>query len=347
MRRFIVELYKIFLITLANIITLSSLANSKDVKTDIVTSKKEELQVDTPDYFAEYKSRWNAVEDSLKKKALQDDANALYELGMYYMRENSAKSTAYSMDRNSVEFAYLTKAVGLGHLDAISLLAKSYYLPKAKDGLEQMAANQMMVEWRRVVTLKAKNGDAKSQNDLGWDLLEKDFSSKEAREWFRKSALQNYAEGQWNYALFGPENERDYWLAEAAQNGCSVELYRLGKSEEEKGNYTKAISLYRKVCMKEPFGFYAHLALADMYYYGRGVQQNYKVAVSWYEYIAMFAGTSEVVKACLRLSACCRFGRGVVQNEKQADQWFAKAQEYAKRYTEEEEAKNIGSVDFH
>lgn len=330
------KLYKIILIALVCIIT-AFISGCNNRKTKLYTTKYE-LQVDTLDYLTKYKSQWDAVEDSLKKRAFQNDAKALYQLGSNHQEERERKDNSLDWV-DSIEFAYFSKAADLGHLKAIYTLATLYY-----PFVDKEKAELMISEWKCIIIPRAENGDAESQLDLAVALFNEDNQSKAAREWARKSALQCYAKGEKFYADIGPKDESDFWYKKAAQNGDVYAMRLQGKAEEKKGNYTKAISLYRKICMKEPFEFDAHLALADMYYYGRGVRQNYKVAVSWYEYIAKFVGSDDVAEACLKLSACYRFGRGVAQDEKQADRWLAKAQEYAKTHDWEEVSKRINSI---
>lgn len=70
----------------------------------------------------------------------------------------------------------------------------------------------------------------------------------------------------------------------------------------------------------------AQTSLAERYYDGEGVPQNYKKAVEWYE---KAANQGEAI-AQMSLGFMYAYGRGIRHNDKKSVEWFTKAanQEY-------------------
>lgn len=64
----------------------------------------------------------------------------------------------------------------------------------------------------------------------------------------------------------------------------------------------------------------AQLMLGKIYYYGRGVEQNFEEAVAWYE---SAAGQGNL-EAMYRLGDCYYHGKGVEQNREKAMYWYNK-----------------------
>lgn len=107
---------------------------------------------------------------------------------------------------------------------------------------------------------KAKNGDAKSQYELGWCYLkgygiEKDFDK--AVYWFQEGIEQDYAE---------------------AYRGLGV-CYMFGDGVPQ--DFAKAINLYEEAASRGDAR--AMYNLGSCYFYGMAVLQNYNDAFMWYE----------------------------------------------------------------
>jgi len=115
----------------------------------------------------------------------------------------------------------------------------------------------------------ADAGDAKAQNSLGvmyftGEVISKDASGKitsndtaTAAAWFHRSALQGYAEAQFNLGL----------------------LYANGEGGLTK-DADKAVAFFRKAAIQENAD--AQNNLGVMYQIGEGVPQNNAQAVEWY-----------------------------------------------------------------
>ena len=116
----------------------------------------------------------------------------------------------------------------------------------------------------------------------------------EAAKWFRKSALQGYAEAQ--YAL-----GQKY-------------AYGVGKDEKE-----EAAKWFRKAAEQGFVGAQKNLGL--MYYQGKGVPQDNREAAKWYRKAAE-QGDAE---AQFELGKMYRKGKGVAEDDHEAVRWFRKA----------------------
>lgn len=271
---------------------------------DVVSQQAIQEINDTLDTFQKYKSHWDALTDSLKISAKNGDAEALYKLGIDHVLELVFKDSVIyqSWGIDSIALDYIERAAKKNYPDALRYLAEFYYKGRAADELKK--------RFESVIVPLAESGNAKAQYRYAVYLYNNDNSSQKAREYAKKSALQNDPEGQNFYANVGPSEESDFWFEKAAENGDIYSIYRSGKKQEDACNYAEALKCYRKVCYDEGMINPDLLfALADMYYKGRGVVRNYDVAISWYKYIATFTEHCAGKDAAMRLSSCYRFGR--------------------------------------
>ena len=112
----------------------------------------------------------------------------------------------------------------------------------------------------------AQKGDPKAQWELGYcyatggDGVAKDY--KQSVRWYRKSAVQGYADGQWKmgvcyYVGYGVRRDYKqavYWHRKAAEQGHSFSQYSLGKCYEKgtgvKKDIKQAVYWYRKAATR-------------------------------------------------------------------------------------------------
>jgi len=186
-----------------------------------------------------------------------------------------------------------------------------------------------------ILTPLAKQGNPIAQHNLGemyhfGEGVAKD--DKEAEKWFRKSAEQGNADGEFKLKLlmaFTPKKLLKM-LKEDAVKGDPWRQYELGyKYDFGEGvpqDYEKAAKWYRKSAEQG-----VHLAqynLGTLYEYGYGVQQDLKEAMRWYRK----AAEQGMAGAQSNIGRMYGQGRGVDQNYTEAEKWLRKAAEqgYAK-----------------
>lgn len=78
--------------------------------------------------------------------------------------------------------------------------------------------------------------------------------------------------------------------------------------------------------------WYSRLLVADCYFKGDGVKQDYKEAVKWYE-LADTNPDKEILgwnHAALQLAQCYREGLGVKKDLEKAAEWYDKAEWHGK-----------------
>ncbi len=87
------------------------------------------------------------------------------------------------------------------------------------------------------------------------------------------------------------------------------------------GDYETALNEWRPLA--EQGGALAQHNLGHMYYYGKGVPQNYKATVKWYR----LAAEQGLADAQNSLGLMYRKGKGVLQDDKAAVKWLTLAAE--------------------
>lgn len=138
----------------------------------------------------------------------------------------------------------------------------------------------------------AENGDAQSQNALGngyqygfWG----DIDLEKANYWYSKAANQNYAGAIHNLGMLS-FLQKDYKKAlpsfeKAAQMENPDAINMLGVYYSEgilfKQDYKKAIQYFDQATDINPNNSSAQFNIGQAYYYGEGVDQDYKKAFSW------------------------------------------------------------------
>lgn len=159
-------------------------------------------------------------------------------------------------------------------------------------------------------------------------------SKEMAEAWYRKSAEQGYARGQWEFGShLHAERHTDcsafYWMELAAHQGDA--FYQVWLADycdilswehlTEIEQYQKASYWYRMAA--EQGDSWGQTNLGEMYREGLGVEQNDEQAVYWYR-MAAEQGNAD---AQWRLAGMYEYGRGVIPNTEQAIYWYRKSAE--------------------
>ena len=146
---------------------------------------------------------------------------------------------------------------------------------------------------------KAKEGDARAQNEVGKyyyegkNGAEKNF--EEAFKWWMEAAKQDFAEAQINVGICFDYGE--------------------GVEEDKK----EAFKWYMKAADQE--NDIAQLNIGMCYYLGEGVEEDKKEAFEWY----MKAAEQGNDVAQLKVGKCYSKGEGVEENKKEAFKWYRQA----------------------
>jgi TPR repeat protein len=216
--------------------------------------------------------------------------------------------------------------------------AIAWHVHKAK------AHERMLAETARVTLLRAQQGDAKSQFDLGHMYFHGEGVPQnytEALLWFRKAADQGNAKAQYGIGYMYhngkgvPQNNAEAlrWnLLSAKQGDAKAQnnigtMYYYGQGVTQ--DYAEALRWYRLAA--EQGNAPAQVDLASMYYHGSGVQQDYTQAFNWYRR----AADQGDARAEYDIGHMYSHGQGVPQDYTESLRWFRKADaqgdEYAKR----------------
>jgi len=157
---------------------------------------------------------------------------------------------------------------------------------------------QKLAEEARVCRVRAEQGDARAQSDLGNMYyygrgVPQDYA--EALRWYRKSADQGNANAQKNVGI----------------------MYQEGHSVPQ--NYAEAISWYHKAAEQD----YARAQsdLGNMYFYGRGAPQDCAEALRWYHKSADQGDAN----AQSNIGIMYQEGHCVPQDYAEAARWYRKA----------------------
>jgi len=216
--------------------------------------------------------------------------------------------------------------------------AIAWHVHKAK------AHERMLAETARVTLVRAQQGDAKSQYDLGHMYFHGEGVPQnytEALLWFRKAADQGNAKAQYGIGYMYhngkgvPQNNAEAlrWNLLSAKQGYAKAqsnigtLYYYGHGVGQ--DYTESLRWYRLAADQGDAP--AQEDLGSMYYYGHVVTQDDAQAVNWYRK----AAEQGYAKAQFDLGYMYNHGRGVTQSRTEALRWYRKAaaqgDEYAKR----------------
>ena len=192
----------------------------------------------------------------------------------------------------------------------------------------------MLAETARVALVRAQQGEAKSQYDLGHMYFHGEGVPQnyaEALRWYRKAADQGNAKAQYAVGYmyhFGqgvPQNyaEALIWYRKAADQGYAKAQVNLGNmyyyGQGVAQDYPTALRWYR--LSADQGDAPAQEDLGSMYYYGCGVPQDDAQAVNWYRK----AAEQGYARAQFDLGYMYNHGRGVTQNRTEAPRWYRKA----------------------
>lgn len=205
-----------------------------------------------------------------------------------------------------------------------ALLANTY--EKAMDLYKEGAYPKAL----KILKTLSDNGDAKAQNDAGV-MIESGQGTRAnfrlAAQYYEKSALQGFAEGQCNFGQI-KKAQKKYgeaisWFKKSAEqnNACGQHflavMYQHGKGI--KRSYDRALELYTKSANQ---GYYlAQSNLAVMYEKGKGVRKDFVKALNLY---AKSAEQGYFV-AQFNLGMMYYLGKGGIRDIQKAKELFKKA----------------------
>ncbi len=157
--------------------------------------------------------------------------------------------------------------------------------------------------------------------------LNKTFDAfKQAAEKGNKYAMLAISDALLNGAITTPDTAKGLdWLLKSANAGNVIAMYELGIMSYEKGNYPgphdniKAAKWFLKAAENGYVNGMTHIA--TMYYYGRGVKQDYNKAIEWYEKAAAKGNPLSMNNLGLMYMT----GEGVKQDYAKAVNWLKKA----------------------
>ncbi len=205
--------------------------------------------------------------------------------------------------------------------------------PKAQYQLAQKKENTDGRAAFNLYQKSAQKGFAPAQCKMGeYYLMGSDYAkanNSKAYEWFKKSADQNYALGEYYYAMcyldgigVAPDTIRGMKLLQSAaekgvpdaQNDLAVHYY-FGLYTKQ--DYQKSAEWIQKAAAQG--NVQGISGLGECYYYGRGVKQNYKKAFK------LFTKAAEKRSAQFFLGECYYYGNGVKQDRAKAIEYYKKS----------------------
>ena len=264
---------------------------------------QKEFALFQPGYYAPITNYNIGVEERLfwlKKAAEQDDAEAMFELGLTYYNEPNAKHL--KTDYKKAVF-WFTKASEKGDAEAKYYLAECY---RHGRGVEYDSEKLF-----HLYKEAAEAGVVKAMGELGFCYLygfgtdyteDEEEHEREAVRWFKEGIEQD-----------DPDVESYYQLGHCFQYGIGIE------ADEKKAflNFKEAVSwadFYRTRVPK------AECRLGICYHEGIGTDVDYKEAVYWFEK----AAEQNFERALYMLGECYFHGYGVRKNRKKALEYYHK-----------------------
>ena len=171
---------------------------------------------------------------------------------------------------------------------------------------------------------KAKEGDMRSQSQLGdyYSFTKKNYEL--AKVWYEKAANNGSTEAMHQLGLLymWSENTREkgfFWLQKAARVGFLQSQYILGYEYliGERVSIDDEIALKWLTLAAKKGHSSAQFQLGRMYQYGWGIQKDSKVALKWY----LLAANDGHALSCNALANLHRKGEGTVKNLSEAFYW--------------------------
>jgi len=268
---------------------------------------------------------------TLWQKAEQGDAEAQYQLGMRYERDDG-------VDQNRTQaFVWFRKAELQKHKDATASAENyrrrdltDYYKKKLEESRQK--AEQGDIDEQYALGLSLSNGTGLPRN------------TEEGLKWLRKAAEQGHAEAQYHIGLSyrlgegvaQSDAEAIKWIRKAAEQGHKDAIEAVQKYNtfvEQKNttisqskNNTEPLTGTNLRQKAEQGNVIAQYSLGNEYYM-RGVlngnARDYAEAVKWYKK----AAEQGHADAQYFLGDSYAKGEGIPKNETEAIKWFQKAAE--------------------
>ena len=161
----------------------------------------------------------------------------------------------------------------------------------------------------------AELGDPRAQNLLGtcyYDGKGVPADQSEAIYWYEHAAKQNYTAAQIFLGYCHSKNNDNIsalkWMRNASEHNLERSIYQV-ESCDLSEEYSQAIEWQKGISQKNGFSP-AMVNIGNCYFYGYGVNQDYRKAVKWYK----MAADKEYEYGILNLAYCYIKGIGVNQS---------------------------------
>lgn len=278
-----------------------------------------------------------------EKASEQDDFTAQYFLGYMYMEGIGVSKNidkAKQLLLNSAQHGYSKANEKLKELEKIQIDETEELTKKAYGLLNRKQRDKALETFLSIANICTDfPSKGKVYNEIGEILRSKDNENgyeedyAEVIKWFRKSAEEGYAWGQYNLAKYyfrGKGVECNYpkslmLYKNAAEQGlCGAQLslgYMYSNGIGVSKNVTSAVGWYQKAA--EQGALDAQIYLADTYYNGIDMDKDYEKAAKWYKK----AAEQGHVKSLYKLGNIFFRGEGVEQDYKMAVYYYQKAAE--------------------
>ncbi|KAF9181407.1 hypothetical protein BGZ51_004949 [Haplosporangium sp. Z 767] len=174
----------------------------------------------------------------------------------------------------------------------------------------------------------AKAGCRVSQHRMGVSCFRADNYVK-AVEWYRKSAEQEFPDGQYKMGVmlyYGHGVPKDHdeatsWIRKAADQGNRSAMTGMGLIFMDQKRYGEAMEWFLKTDNNRISQY--HIGL--MYYHGLGVRRDYAAAAHWYK----LAAGEEYGLAEYAMGTMYHYGKGNARADlEEAKKWYLKAIEH-------------------
>ena len=214
----------------------------------------------------------------LKAKASAGDVESQFQLGNLYFKDETNKHEG---------FGWLQQSASLGHMKAQFLLGKIYF-----EGFTQDKDLEKGVKWLKQAS---NQGYSEAQVYLANEYIAGnniDIDDDKALKYYLMAAKQNNLVAQYQLGriyLYGWGQDKNIekaikWLLSAA-NGGQPEAFSVlggiyGNENYKVFNQKKAIDFY--ILGAELGDIPSYYQLGNAYLFGEGVNQNSKIAASWY-----------------------------------------------------------------
>ncbi len=277
-------------------------------------------------------------------KAIEDESvNAIY-----HMAECYRNGWGVPKDEKKAEDLHDS---AMAREDEMDELFRSYHYEESADGIYKVEVDNQsycyngsgVKAWENSILMKAEQGDAEAQYQIGkWytdlSLISKKNEEENAVKWYLRAAEQSHTNAErclGDCYYVGRGVAKDYeeaviWYRKAAEKGDVEAIYNIGKCYFEgkgvKQSCEDAISWYLKG--DDQGDSMCQVEIGNCYYIGNGVKQNYEEAVKWYlKALKPDCPFPPKCKIRYRLADCYRLGIGVKKDLVKAEEWQKSAKE--------------------